>query len=161
ARDRPPSGFCLDDEVVTRSVRLLAESGNRTPDEVCVARNQRVGIQSTPHQNARTEVVDHHVRVDEQLSHKLEVAPLGQVGGGAQLVAIRAEIVRALAVRIEWRAPRTGVITRSRPFDFHYVRSKITEHHRAEWTRQDPAEVQHLYSNQRKCRYHVVKLSRV
>jgi hypothetical protein len=81
---------------------------------------------------------------DETAQQGLIVRPI-KICGDAHLVAIAAEVVRALAARIERRTPSAALVAGSRALDFHHIRSQIAKNHRGEWTGEHTGKVE--YSN--------------
>jgi hypothetical protein len=62
------------------------------------------------------------------------IVRLIKICGDAHLVAIAADVVRALAARIERRTPSAALVAGSRALDFDHIRSLIAKNHRGKWT---------------------------
>ena len=105
-------------------------------------RSERVVIEAELRQRSRTEVLDDHVALRDQLLEQPPSLRVLEVDGDAFLVAIDAQEVRAFAFE-ERRAPGARIVAFARLFDLDHARAHVGQQHRAVGTREDAREVEH------------------
>jgi hypothetical protein len=105
-------------------------------------RQQLVSIKTISSQYARKEVFDDYIGIGDEFLHERPVVGRSEVGGERQLVPIRAQEVRRLAVGGERRPPTPGVVARSGSLDLDDVRAQITQHHATVRSGEYPGEVE-------------------
>jgi hypothetical protein len=96
----------------------------------------------------RAEVFDHHIaRLGEMPDHCQSLRGL-QVHGNGSLVAVRAKIVRAVAI-YKRRPPSARLVTLARVLHLDDVSAKVRQQHGAQRPRQNPGEVEDPYAFER------------
>src|SRR5207253_7665802 len=131
AGDGHPPALRLGYEVVARAAALASEAGDGAPHEGGIATYKGLRIESASFQRSATEVVDDDVGVQgERFDHSL-VGGRVDVESDAQLVPIYREVIRAIALVVEGRAPPPRFVPRFRPLYLDYIGPQVAEHHRA------------------------------
>ena len=87
------------------------------------------------------EIVHDHIGAVDEMLDEFAIRGSAEVGGDAELVAIDAEEIRALAARIEGRSPPARLVARAGALDLDDVGAKITEHHRRERSGEDSRHI--------------------
>ncbi len=162
AREIHHAGLRLDHQVVARSVRLgarLAEPRHRAVHEARVQARERAIAEAELVHRARTEVLQQHVALLDQLPKDL-LSFLGlEIQGDALLAPVHRHEVGRLAA--DERRPAARVVALAGLLDLDHLGAHVAEHHRAEGTRQDAGEVEHTNAGQRSFSFrHGVVLSR-
>jgi len=148
-RNGHPAAFCLNDEIVTEPRAVLAKPGDRTPDQLRAAFENVWNDDSALLEHRGPEVVEHGVGTFQETVKHVEICWLVEVEGKTELVAVDAEVVRALASRVEWRAPFARFVTTPWPFNLDHIGTEVAEGHGRQWAGEHACQIENSNSGER------------
>lgn len=151
AIDGHQAGFGLDHQVVARALgfgRAAVVAGHAAVDQIGLDGLELFVTDAQLFGTTMLEVVDHHVKLRQQVVDQLHPFRGLQIQGDGPLVAVHAVVVGGLGLA-DAHAPVARIVTAAGVFHLDHFRTKVGQHLSAQRPGKHTRKVQHAHAFQR------------